>query len=194
MTKLISEDKILIIDPNEDDRRLLADLFRKYGFQVLTATDGVEALSLLNKKGKVDVILTDLHLPRLDAWELLEKRQDQPLLKNVPVVIYATFTNDEEKEEVLEAGASDFIPRGVVKPAEIVRRVAKVMGITRFKHYDLQVDPYALDAQRFIEDYHLGTNFKCVNCGTPLAVRLLIQDTATARAQIVCPNCQQQYL
>ncbi len=186
-----NNNKILIIQPDDQTRSMLVEIFKENDFEVLEARDGAEGFAKANNQPDISVVLTDLNMPRIDGWEFLKTKKDNEFLKNVPVVIYANLISREDKQAALDAGAKDFIAKGVASPAEIVQKVSRAM---QQGEYDLQVDPYALDAQQFIEDFHLNNNFQCTNCGSPLAVRIKAYKGKDLTAKIVCPNCGKEYL
>jgi CheY-like chemotaxis protein/predicted RNA-binding Zn-ribbon protein involved in translation (DUF1610 family) len=186
-----ASNKILIIQPDEQVREMLVEVFKNSGFEVMFAGDGAEGFSKINNQGGVDVILTALNMPRMDALEFIKRKKENPALVDTPVVIYDNLNSEEEKELVLKAGAKDFIAKGAASPAEIIQKVSRAM---QQGDYLLQIDPYALDAQPFIENYHLNKNFECDNCGSPLAIKLRAYKGRDLTAKIVCPNCGKEYL
>ena len=186
-----TNNKVLIIQPDKQVREMLVEVFKKAGFNVLEAGDGAEGFSKANNQSELDVVLTALNMPRIDALEFIKRQKENTALANVPVVVYDNLNSEEEKELILTAGAKDFIAKGAASPAEIVQRVSRAM---QQGEYNLQIDPYALDAQQFIEDYHLSKNFECMNCGSPLAVRVKAYKGKELTAKIVCPSCGKEYL
>ncbi len=186
-----NNNKILIIQPDDQSRAMLVEIFKKNNFDVLEARDGAEALAKANNDNGISVVLTDINMPRMDGLEFLERKKDSPFLADVPVAIYANLISEEDKQAALDAGAKDFISRGSASPAEIVQKVSRAM---QQGEYLLQVDPYALDAQQFINDFHLSNNFTCTNCGSPLAIKLKAYKGRDLSAKIVCPKCGKEYL
>jgi len=186
-----NSNKILIIQPDDQSRAMLVEIFKENDFDVLEARDGAEALAKANNDNDISVVLTDINMPRIDGLEFLERKKSNPFLADVPVVVYANLISEEDKQAALDAGARDFISRGSASPAEIVQKVSRAM---QQGEYLLQVDPYALDAQQFIDDFHLSSNFICTNCGSPLAIKLKAYKGRDLSAKIVCPKCGKEYL
>ncbi|MDO9420313.1 MAG: response regulator [Herminiimonas sp.] len=77
---------ILIADDNLDFRDVLGDLFRAHGFDVLLADDGQHAWELL-QVSIPDIVLSDIHMPRLDGISLCERIRNAPDISNIPVVL-----------------------------------------------------------------------------------------------------------
>jgi signal transduction histidine kinase/DNA-binding NarL/FixJ family response regulator len=122
--------KVLLADDNADMRgyvhRLLADLF-----DVITATDGEDAYQK-TQQFKPDLILTDVMMPKLDGFGLLQKVRGHRELKNIPVIFLSARAGDEAKVEGLDAGADDYI----VKPfsaRELVVRVSNHIRINQVR-------------------------------------------------------------
>jgi two-component system chemotaxis response regulator CheY len=183
--------KILIIQPDEEAREMLVEVFKANNFEVLVAVDGADGFSKANNVENLDIVLTALNMPRIDGREFLERKKEDEFLQNVPVVIYDNLRDEEEREELLAAGAKDFIIKGTVSPDKLVQRIARAR---QQGDYFFQIDHYALDAQQFIEDHHLAKNFKCTNCGADLAMKIAIGEDRNMKASIGCPVCGEQYL
>jgi CheY-like chemotaxis protein/signal transduction histidine kinase len=109
---------VLVVDDDPAMRQLLRDELRNEGFEVLLATDGVEALRALSEHRPTAVVL-DLHLPRLDGWTVLSRIKSDPDLASLPVVLISV---EEQRARGFALGASEFL----VKPFEPDRLVAVV--------------------------------------------------------------------
>ena len=181
---------ILIIQSEKETREMLAELFKDNDFKVLEAGDGIEGLAKA-KGAKIDAVLTSLNMPRMDAIEFLKEKQSNKNLASVPVIIYDNINTTEDKNNVIKMGAKGFINKGTVSPDQIIQKVSRAM---QQGDYLFQIDAYALDAQQFIDDYHLTKNFKCTNCGADLAIKLSINKDKNINAKIVCPVCGKVYL
>jgi len=101
---------ILVVDDNPDMRGYVAGLLAGT-YQVLTAGDGVQALERLAAH-PVDLVVTDVMMPRLDGFGLLRRMKADPALAAVPVVMLSARAGEEGTVEGLEAGADDYL----VKP------------------------------------------------------------------------------
>ncbi|RYY63138.1 MAG: response regulator, partial [Chitinophagaceae bacterium] len=111
---------VLLADDNTDMRdyvrRLLSGSFR-----VLTARDGEEAVRLLETE-RPDLLLSDVMMPRLDGFGLLQHVRAHPELKHTPVIFLSARAGDEAKVEGLDAGADDYL----VKPFSARELLARV--------------------------------------------------------------------
>ena len=99
---------ILIADDSAAIREVLSELLRQRGYQVLTASDGAEALQVLEAK-PVDLILTDVRMPGMGGLNLLEKvRMKMP---DIPVVLLTAWPSVEVTVQALRLGARDFLTK-----------------------------------------------------------------------------------
>jgi CheY-like chemotaxis protein/predicted RNA-binding Zn-ribbon protein involved in translation (DUF1610 family) len=183
--------KILIIEPSEQTREMLVEIFKNNNFKVLEAGDGVEGLMAMRNEEDLDIIMTGLNMPRINGLEFMNRKNKDTNLKDIPVVAYDNINSEEEKALVFSLGAKDFIEKSTVRPDELVNRITKSM---LQGDYLFQVDPYALDAQEFINNRHMSSNFECFNCGAKLAIRVTTRDGEEAKANIICPECGEKYL
>ena len=106
--------KILIVDDIEENLYLLETLLKGSGYEVVTAKDGVEALDKL-KEESIDMIVSDVLMPRMDGFQLCRKCKKDKSFKNIPFIFYtATYTEKKDEEFALSLGVEKFI----VKPQE----------------------------------------------------------------------------
>ena len=110
--------KILIVDDDEDDRKLFIESAKEInaGITFVTASDGQEALRLLKDEHNQlpDYIFLDLRMPRVGGKKCLEEIGRDARLRDVPVFIYTTSTDVKDSIELKEMGAVHFIS----KPAD----------------------------------------------------------------------------
>ncbi|MEL7370123.1 MAG: sigma-54 dependent transcriptional regulator [Myxococcota bacterium] len=99
---------ILVADDEANLRKVLAATLRKEGYEVLTAADGAEALQLLDRD-RVDVLLTDLRMPRIDGMELLNRALETH--PSLPVVILTAHGTVETAKTAMKRGAFDYLEK-----------------------------------------------------------------------------------
>ena len=100
---------ILVVDDEPVVRTILERALLREGFHTMTASDGVEALEKL-RGSTIDVVITDVLMPRMDGLELLVEVKSQ--FPEVPVIMITGYSDQFSGKQALEAGAEDFI----VKP------------------------------------------------------------------------------
>ena len=121
--------QILVVDDEPNLRRVLGAQLSRDGYEVHAASDGEEALRILQEQ-YIDVVITDLRMPRLDGLELL--RRALALEPELPVVIITAHGTVDNAVEALKSGAFDYITkpfdqnevRNVVKKALRTRALA----------------------------------------------------------------------
>jgi diguanylate cyclase (GGDEF)-like protein len=121
---------VLIVDDSKETRREIIQTLRKdksIKF-VFEATNGLEALRLISDT-KVDLILTDLIMPEMDGFKLIETIRKDVRFNDVPVILLTIRSNLEDRVKGLELGAWDFL----VKPVHPVELNARVKAMLRLK-------------------------------------------------------------
>ncbi|USI71715.1 response regulator [Sphingomonas morindae] len=117
--------RVLTVDDSASMRALLLHALRDRGFEVAQAEDGMAALEWL-AINDTDVVVTDINMPRLDGFGLIEKLRDHARHRDRPILVLTTESSDEKKARARAAGATGWIvkPFDAEKLANAVRRVA----------------------------------------------------------------------
>ncbi len=117
--------RILTVDDSASMRALLLHALDSRGFHVAQADDGQAALEWL-AANDVDVIITDINMPRLDGFGLIERLRASGRHCDRPILVLSTESSDEKKSRARAAGATGWIvkPFDAEKLAAAVRRVA----------------------------------------------------------------------
>jgi two-component system chemotaxis response regulator CheY len=103
--------KILAVEDSQAIRQMLMDFLTTYGYEVVTASDGVEALERLNE-ATVDMVLTDLIMPNMDGLVLAQMIRRQPRFSTLPIVMLTT----QDLENLRDAGREAGVNAWLVKP------------------------------------------------------------------------------
>ena len=103
---------ILIADDNRVNRLLLARGLEHDGHTVAFAEHGAEALDLLRQQ-RFDLMLLDVLMPELDGYEVLAKLKDDPLLRDIPVIVTSALDELDSVVRCLEMGAEDYLTKPV---------------------------------------------------------------------------------
>lgn len=118
--------RILTVDDSASMRALLLHALTDQGFEVVQAEDGIEALDWL-EANEADVVITDINMPRLDGFGLIENlRSENRLHRDKPILVLTTESSEEKRQRARKAGATGWIvkPFDADKLAVAVRRVA----------------------------------------------------------------------
>ena len=133
----VDRPRILVVDDNADIREYVAGLLDE-DYAVHTAVDGVDGLALAHELVP-DLVLTDVMMPRMDGFQLLEALQADPLTVGVPVVMLSARAGEEGTLQGLDAGADDYL----VKPftaRELLARVRANLELDRARRTRRQLE------------------------------------------------------
>lgn len=105
-----SDKVVLVADDDFDTREMLAAALELWGYRVLLADDGVDALAE-TRASAPDLILLDLLMPELDGWGVLASLRLDPRTRNIPVIVISAVSRRGLAEEILAAGATAFVEK-----------------------------------------------------------------------------------
>ena len=103
-----SEPLALVVDDSITMRRVTERLLDRNGFRVLTAKDGVEAVSVL-KDHTPEVILLDIEMPRMDGYEFASHVRNNPDSAEVPIIMITSRTGEKHRARAIELGVNDYL-------------------------------------------------------------------------------------
>lgn len=102
--------KILLIDDTPDVLENLKELLVMEGYAVATAPNGDEALRVLSNY-RPHLIITDLRMPGMDGFALLQAVKSNPVLKPIPVLVFSANATSENEDKSLQLGAAGFLKK-----------------------------------------------------------------------------------
>lgn len=115
--------KVLLVDDDPHIRELASLFLRNSGIEVLEASDGVEAISTLDK-AKVDLFIIDIMMPNMDGWELCRQLRSA---HDLPILMLTAKGETSQKLQGFELGTDDYL----VKPFEPLELVARVHALLK---------------------------------------------------------------
>jgi sigma-B regulation protein RsbU (phosphoserine phosphatase) len=122
--------KILIVDDDLINIRVLEIPLRAQGYTVLKATSGQEALEQI-EVSEPDLILLDIQMPQMDGFEVCRRIRENEETQFVPIVMVTALKEAEDRIKSIEVGADDFIS----KPVDYHEVLARVGSLLRIKQY-----------------------------------------------------------
>jgi len=181
--------KILIAIDNDFVRETYTEIFTEENFEVFKTKSGKDALSLA-EENKPDIIIIDIYLSEIGAFDLLKKFKENFSTQKIPVIIFAQIEKSKDRRRAMELEAMDFITAASVTPAEVIRRVKIALGGQRSYRVSLQKNLH--NAKELITDLGYTYDLKCPECGSDMVLNL-IRDLSKGEKyfilSIICPEC-----
>ncbi|MFV9503518.1 MAG: response regulator [Oscillochloridaceae bacterium umkhey_bin13] len=116
--------RILLVEDDEQIRTMVCTFLRMADFEVVTASDGVEAL-LVTREAHPDLILMDMGLPKLNGWQTIQRLRARRDTANIPIIALTAYVMDEDRQRALAIGCNDF----EVKPIDFDRLLGKINAL-----------------------------------------------------------------
>jgi two-component system cell cycle response regulator len=120
--------RVLVVDDLLPNIKLLEARLSAEYFDVITATNGFEALQLC-RDGRCDIVLLDVMMPGMDGFEVCRRLKADPATLHLPVVMVTALDQPADRVRGLEAGADDFL----TKPVDEIALIARVRSLARLK-------------------------------------------------------------
>lgn len=118
---------ILIVDDSKTVRNLVAFIMKKEGFKVTTAEDGLDGLEKLYSLSEVDLIVSDVNMPRMDGLTFIKTVREQAAYRDIPIVVLSTEGQDKDIQTGLTVGANLYMIKPA-QPEKLVRNVKMLLG------------------------------------------------------------------
>ncbi|HVP56064.1 MAG TPA: sigma-54 dependent transcriptional regulator [Candidatus Eisenbacteria bacterium] len=181
----MSQEKVLIVEDEENERTGLAELVRAWGYQTDTAEDGVEGLAKVESWNPC-IIVTDLKMPRMDGMELLEQVAHTP--QQVAVVLLTAAGSIDAAVTAMKRGAFDFIEkpvnptrlRNVLQNASRLRGAERELEASRRKLRDIGVLGSLVGSSKVMQEV-----FRLVELVAPSTASVLITGESGTGKELV---------
>jgi two-component system alkaline phosphatase synthesis response regulator PhoP len=118
--------KILIIEDDPATQRLVDYSLRQEGYQVITASNGLDGIRKALAESP-DLVILDVMLPGMDGFEICYRLRSEPATKKLPILMFSAKAQEIDKDTGMKVGADDYLTKPS-PPAEIVSRVAKLLA------------------------------------------------------------------
>ncbi len=119
--------RVLVADDTATIREMERDLLARAGYEVLTAADGMEAWQLLQGTD-VDLVMTDVDMPRLDGIGLIRSIRQDARLRAVPVIVVSYRASASDRQQGLDAGATVYMTKADYEDSHLLDTVARLVG------------------------------------------------------------------
>jgi signal transduction histidine kinase len=117
---------ILIADDDAWTRLMLRKLLGNMDVDILEAENGRDALNEL-AGNKVHLVLTDIKMPELDGFELVENIRNNLCLKDIPIIVFTADRSKKTRERIFQLGADDFVNKPIT-PEDLIPRIGRFIG------------------------------------------------------------------
>jgi two-component system, cell cycle response regulator len=120
--------RVLVVDDVRSNLKLLQTRLSLEYFEVVTATNGPDAIAIC-EKGGCDIVLLDVKMPGMDGFEVCQRLRTTPETAHLPVVLLTALDRPADRVRGLESGADDFL----TKPVDEIALIARVRSLVRLK-------------------------------------------------------------
>jgi putative two-component system response regulator len=136
--------RVLIVDDELINRKVLEGLLKAQGLDYVSADSGPAALKLLEPG--VDLVLLDIMMPGMDGFTVAKAIREMPLYADLPIVMVTALSAKEDRLRAVESGANDF----VAKPIDATELGVRMASLLRMKHYHDEVKDYQQHLEQMV--------------------------------------------
>jgi DNA-binding response OmpR family regulator len=101
---------VLLVDDEDQLRRVMRDLLQRQGYTVVEARDGAQALDEVDRHAP-DIMILDLNLPGVDGYSVLSQLRSRQATRQLPIIVLTAKGDEDNEVRVLELGADDFLTK-----------------------------------------------------------------------------------
>ena len=105
--------KVLVVDDDIRNVFALNSLLERHEMHVVNASNGYEAIELLERTDELSLVLMDVMMPEMDGYETMRRIRTKPQFKLLPIIALTAKAMKGDREKCLEAGASDYVAKPV---------------------------------------------------------------------------------
>lgn len=138
--------KIMVVDDEERNLRLMEALLTPIGYDVILAKDGMEALKKVKERDP-DLILLDIMMPKMDGLDVARRLKEDEKTRIIPIVMVTALKDVEDRVKALEVGADDFLS----KPVDKLELRARVKSLLKVKTYNDHIRDYQNELEAEVE-------------------------------------------
>jgi len=119
--------KILFIEDESALQKTFGEIFRKEGYEIISALDGEIGLNLAKSK-KPNLILLDLILPKMNGFDVLKKLKEDEATKDIPIIVLTNLEGIGDVNKAIELGATTYLVKVQYTLEEVIEKIKKVLG------------------------------------------------------------------
>ena len=123
----IMKKHIMVVDDSKTIRNLVAFVLKGEGFRVSTAEDGLDAIEKLYGLDPVDLIVSDVNMPRMDGFTFIKTIRAQDAYKDIPIIVLSTEGQEKDIQTGMSLGANLYMVKPK-KKKKMVRNIKMLLG------------------------------------------------------------------
>jgi two-component system cell cycle response regulator DivK len=117
---------ILVVEDQEDNRRIMRDLLSSVGYEVIEAVTGEEGVAAAETH-RPDLILMDIQLPGLDGYEATRQIKANPELEHIPIIVVTSYALSGDDVKAFEAGCNAYVSKPF-SPRELLAKIREYVS------------------------------------------------------------------
>ncbi|MFH1438827.1 MAG: response regulator [Pseudomonadota bacterium] len=117
--------RILLVEDSMTTSELERQVLASCGYEVTQAYDGEEAISKLERQIH-DIIITDIKMPRMDGYAMIEKLRSDARYKNLPIIVVSSLDSEEEKQKGYDLGANAYITKQTFNQGDLIKLIERL--------------------------------------------------------------------
>jgi CheY-like chemotaxis protein len=120
--------RILVVEDNLDNRRILVYRLKRIGdFEIVEASNGEEALAIVQTPPPPDLIFMDLKMPVMDGWEATKKIRQLEFGKSIPIIALTAQAMAGDEQKALAAGCDDYLAKPIVDLSVVRTKMERLL-------------------------------------------------------------------
>lgn len=121
--------RILVVEDNLDNRRILVYRLKRIGdFEIVEASNGEEALAIVQTPPVPDLIFMDLKMPVMDGWEATKKIRQLDFGKSIPIIALTAQAMAGDEQKALAAGCDDYLAKPIVDLSVVRTKMERLLN------------------------------------------------------------------
>lgn len=121
------KEHILIVDDSKTVRNLVAFIIKREGYRITMAEDGLDGLEKLYAADKIDLIISDVNMPRMDGFTFIKQVREQDAYKDIPIIVLSTEGRPQDIENGMKLGANMYMVKPA-QPEKMVKNIKMLFG------------------------------------------------------------------
>jgi two-component system cell cycle response regulator DivK len=121
--------RILVVEDNLDNRRILVYRLKRIGeFEIVEASNGEEALAIVQSSPRPDLIFMDLKMPVMDGWEATKRIRQLDFGRDIPIIALTAQAMAGDEQKALAAGCDDYLAKPIVDLSVVRTKMERLLN------------------------------------------------------------------